>query len=302
MAQEMYKHDAMLHLVWTVALSEEAEGEIFGEKITEGENSYLNTIRQFEGITIDWNDFNAKRQHLGHDKEVIIDEACKAVRGCGKEWKIKCIGYMQLMAWVERESMAYANDAYWFKRMGDKEWDLILRAQRELRLTDEERDLSYVNLPTPTALLPSATEEGIWTPMEAMLHLVWLVATVSRDRVTGNTVSPEEGSYIHSIIRFEGIIVDWDAWGARRAYLDCDTEKIFEEACRALEGYSGEGACRTWKIKCLGYMTRMAWSAQEDDPTYNLSDKEWDLIIRAQRNFDLTDVEINSTCEGLPSK
>ena len=296
MAQEMYKHDAMLHLVWTVAQSGEAWESYSGEKITKGENSYLNEIRQFEGIAIDWDDFNAKRQHLGY-KEVIIDEACKAIRGCGKEWKIKCLGYMQLMAWIERETVAYANEHYWFHRMGDEEWELVLRAQRELRLTDEQRDLSYINLPTPTALLPSATDEGIWTPMEAILHLVWIVARASKGRVTR-----EGNSYIRSIIRCEGIIVAPNTFEWRRKNLGYDDEKVFEEACHALHNYTDRVACRTWKIRCLGYMYNMARRAQEDELKNNISDKEWDLIIRAQREFDLTDVDINSTCEGLPSK
>jgi hypothetical protein len=139
MAQEMYKHDALLHLVWCVATGDKAPG---AEKtVTSEEDSYLDTVRKNEGINIDWDDFNAKRKELDHDREVIIDEACKALRGCGRDWKIKCVGYMQRMAWVSQEDDLENN-------MSDKEWSLVLRAQRELGLTDEERKNSSTGLPS----------------------------------------------------------------------------------------------------------------------------------------------------------
>jgi hypothetical protein len=74
MAQEMYKHDALLHMVWCVATADRKPGE--DKSVTPEEDSFLDTVRKTEGIKIDWDDFNAKRKHLGYDKEVIIDEAC----------------------------------------------------------------------------------------------------------------------------------------------------------------------------------------------------------------------------------
>ena len=119
MAQEMYKHDALLHLVWTVALVDTTPGA--ETSVTPEEDSYLNTVRKQEGINIVWADFNAKRKSLEHNRERIIDEACKALRGCGKDWKIKCLGYMYRMAWVSQEDDLNNN-------LSDKEWALILRA------------------------------------------------------------------------------------------------------------------------------------------------------------------------------
>ena len=143
MAQEMYKHDAMLHLVWTVAQADKTWQTYDGQgykTIHKEEDAYLDRIREEEGIRIDWDDFNAKRKELGYDKEVIIDEACKALRRCGRDWKIKCLGYMQLMGWVIGEEDIWNN-------MSDKEWKLVIRAQRELGLTDDERKSSYKSLP-----------------------------------------------------------------------------------------------------------------------------------------------------------
>jgi len=138
MAQEMYKHDALLHLVWCVATGDGLPGN--DKMVTPEENSFINTINRTEGIEMNWDDFTAKRVSLQYDRERIIDEACKALRGCGKEWRIKAIGYMQRMAWVSQEDDLNNN-------MSDKEWKLVLRAQRELGLTDEERKNSYQSLP-----------------------------------------------------------------------------------------------------------------------------------------------------------
>jgi fructose-specific phosphotransferase system component IIB len=138
MAQEMYKHDALLHLVWTIAVADGAPGA--EKNVTPEEDSYLDTVRKQEGIKIDWDDFNAKRKSLNYNRERIIDEACKALRGCGKDWKIKCLGYMQRMAWVSQEDDLENN-------MSDKEWSLVLRAQKELGLTDDERKNAYQLLP-----------------------------------------------------------------------------------------------------------------------------------------------------------
>ena len=62
MAQQMYKNDALLHLVWTVATCSKERGE--ERSVTPEEDAYLNLIRETENITINWSDFNAKRKEL----------------------------------------------------------------------------------------------------------------------------------------------------------------------------------------------------------------------------------------------
>ena len=138
----MYKNDALLHLVWSVATRDRALGA--EKSVTPEEDSYLDTVRKQEGINIVWDDFNEKRKSLEHNRERIIDESCKALRGCGKDWKIKCLGYMQRMAWVSNEG-GYKDDLE--QNISEEEWALILRAQNELGLTDDERKNSYQSLP-----------------------------------------------------------------------------------------------------------------------------------------------------------
>ena len=154
MAQQMYKNDALLHLVWTVATCSKERGK--ERSATPEEDAYLELIRKTENITIDWSDFNAKRKFLGWNSEVIIDEACKALRGCGKEWRIKCVGYMKRMAWTSWED-AYIDDSpnhqdafresfLEKQNISDAEWKLILRAQKELGLTNDERKNAHEDL------------------------------------------------------------------------------------------------------------------------------------------------------------
>ena len=135
----MYKLDALLHLVWSVATCDKKDGT--DPSVTPEEDRYHDIIRSTEGIKIHWDDFNAKRKSLGYDREVINHEACKALRGCGKEWKIKCLGYMIKMAWISQENDLDNN-------IGDNEWELILHAQKELGLTDGERKNSDSGLPS----------------------------------------------------------------------------------------------------------------------------------------------------------
>ena len=59
---------------------------------------------------MNWTDFNERRKSLG-SRERIIDEACKTLRGCGKEWR------------------------------------LIMDVAKLLGLSDDERNNSYQSLP-----------------------------------------------------------------------------------------------------------------------------------------------------------
>ena len=63
MAQEMYKHDALLHMLWSLAQVNIKAGEVseYG-KATPEENSYINLVRGNENININWKDF-AEGEH-----------------------------------------------------------------------------------------------------------------------------------------------------------------------------------------------------------------------------------------------
>ena len=46
-------------------------------------------------------------------------------------------------------------------------------------------------------------------------------------------------------------------------------------------------------------MRRMAWISQENDLENNMSDKEFQLVLRAQRELGLTDNERINSSDGL---
>ena len=133
MARELHKQTALLHLTWCVATCDGAPGA--EKNVTPEEDRYLDLIRKEEDIDIDWDDFNAKRKSLNGNEEIIA-EACKALRMCGMDWRIKCLGYMKRMAWVSQETDLENN-------MSDEEWELILSAQRKLKISDEDRNNAH---------------------------------------------------------------------------------------------------------------------------------------------------------------
>ena len=137
MEQEMYKHDAMLHLIWSVAIADKVTGAENG--YTTDENEFMNKINSIEDINMNWSDFNEKQASLS-TRDSIINEACKALRGCGKEWKIRTVGYMIRMAQISREDELTNN-------ISDKEWRLIMDVAKLLGLSDDERNNSYQSLP-----------------------------------------------------------------------------------------------------------------------------------------------------------
>ena len=49
-------------------------------------------------------------------------------------------------------------------------------------------------------------------------------------------------------------------------------------------------------------MQRMGWVSQEDDVENNMSDKEWALVLRAQKILSLTREERGNSYDGLARK
>lgn len=260
MAQEMYKHDALLHLVWCVATASKKEYE--ESTVTKNEDGYLDIVRKKEGIDIDWDDFNAKRKELGYDKETIIDEACKALRGCGEEWKIKCLGYMTRMAGTSLEDR---EDMY----MSDDEWALILRAQQELKLSDEDRKNSTEGLPN--------AKRHVRSSKYGMLWLVWLA--VKTHDLEPNS---KEKDFLKNICEKEDLkqymVDDIFSYNVKKYREEIIDESFYWVNKRDVE----------FKKKTLQYMYKIAGLYKDDkDKDGNVSAKEWSLVYEAQKFFGL---------------
>ena len=138
MAQEMYKHDAFLHLLWALAEADYDNLDDLYSGVSSLEDEYYEKIKNAEGITISFSDMAAKRKELGYDKERIINEALKATNGCGREWRTKVYGYMWRMALKSWEGEFYDD---WSKaKVSTNEHALIKQAGSYFGITEAEDD------------------------------------------------------------------------------------------------------------------------------------------------------------------
>ena len=133
MAQEMYKHDALLHLLWQVAISDYTGSDL----VADIEDEYYEKVKKAEGITISFSEINDKMNELLPEigKDGIINEALKATNGCGREWRTKVYGYMWRMA---LKSGDY--DKFTGSNVTTNEYALIKKAEKYFGITEDEAD------------------------------------------------------------------------------------------------------------------------------------------------------------------
>lgn len=153
MKKEIDKEEALLHLAWCVARWD-GGADANSANISPEEDLYLTKIRDSEKIDLTWDDFNARWAAFDYDPEVMRDKATQVINESEAAWKIKCIGYMQRMAWVSSEDDSE-------NKMSDKEWDLIAQTQEALGLTDEERKTSYQTLPKKEDISKNHSVNGV---------------------------------------------------------------------------------------------------------------------------------------------
>ena len=140
MAQEMYKHDALLHLLETVADASPSKHDKWAANVSNAERDYFKKVKEAEGITLDYSEFCNKRIELidkyGYDS--ILLEALKATNGCSRDWRTKAYGYMWRMAMESWDGQYYSDGD---KRDVSKEERAIIDKAREyFGITDEEDD------------------------------------------------------------------------------------------------------------------------------------------------------------------
>jgi len=139
MAQEMYKHDALLHLLWAVATADTtSDDQKFGNAVSSLEDEYYEKVNKAEGIDIPFSEIvlkrTALRDSIGYDG--IIKEALKATNSCGKEWKAKVIVYMIKMSHKSWGGDYQVNGEK--INISDSEWKIITKAKKYFGLTEEE--------------------------------------------------------------------------------------------------------------------------------------------------------------------
>ena len=140
MAQEMYKHDALLHLLWAMA---KADATLDDEKyvaVSSAEDDYYEKVRDAEGIDISFSEIADKRKALRNTigSEGIINEALKATNGCSREWRTRVYGYMWRMALKSWEGEYYSDGDK--RKVSVNEKALINKARDYFGISEEEDD------------------------------------------------------------------------------------------------------------------------------------------------------------------
>jgi hypothetical protein len=136
--QEMYKHDALLHLLWIVATANTTTDDEKYGAVSSVEDEYYEKVKKAEGINISFSEIRDKRNFLRESigTNGILNEALKATNGCGREWRTKVYGYMWRMALKSWES-EYYNDGD--QRLVSKdETTIINKARKYFGITEEE--------------------------------------------------------------------------------------------------------------------------------------------------------------------
>jgi hypothetical protein len=140
MAQEMYKHDALLHLLWAVASADATSDDEKYGAVSSAEDDYYEKVKAAEGINISFGEISDKREALRDTigSEGIINEALKATNGCSREWRTRVYGYMWRMALKSWEGEYYSDGDQ--RKVSVNEKALINKARDYFGITEEEDD------------------------------------------------------------------------------------------------------------------------------------------------------------------
>ena len=138
MAQAMYKHEALLNLIWCVADADKSASDEWVGEVSNAEYEYFEAIKAAEGIEIEFDAFIDKRMAIREAKnsEAIFEEALKATNGCGREWRTKAYGYMWRMALKSWEGQFYKDGS--IREASVNEKALLNQAREYFGLTEEE--------------------------------------------------------------------------------------------------------------------------------------------------------------------
>ena len=136
----MFKNDALLHLLWSVASADSTSDDEKYGAVSSVEDEYYEKVKKAEGIDISFTEIADKRAALRKTigSDGIINEALKATNGCGREWKTKVYGYMWRMALKSWEGEYYSDGDK--SEVSDNEYTIINRARAFFEITEEEDD------------------------------------------------------------------------------------------------------------------------------------------------------------------
>ena len=130
---------------------------------------------------------------------------------------------------------------------------------------------------------------------EAKLHLVYLVARSDFKSGgwfgigEGDLITDEEEKYLESVSKKEKLKIDWSVFLDQMGDWVDDEEKLWAKACNVMKR-----ASKSERLKTVTYMGGMANASREDDDESNISDIEWDLVLRTSKKLDVYDEYMDS--------
>ena len=119
MAESVNKEEALMIMVQNVAHADNDQNYEYGDVGNEEENRYLSQIMEWEGIPSGW---GAKwNRHTNGQIGNLVNNACKTLKRCSYDYRVKVVGYMIRMSEVCYEDSS-SNDA---DGTSDTEWKYI---------------------------------------------------------------------------------------------------------------------------------------------------------------------------------
>ena len=125
---------------------------------------------------------------------------------------------------------------------------------------------------------------------EAKLHLVYLVAKSDFKSGgwfgigEGDLITDEEEKYLQTVIQEDNLKLDWSVFLDQMGDWVDDEEELWAKACKVMKR-----ASKSERLETIKLMGGTANASREDDKKNNISDLEWDLMIRTSKELNVYD-------------
>ncbi|MDI9337657.1 MAG: hypothetical protein QM539_04435 [Alphaproteobacteria bacterium] len=270
--EKIFWQTAFIHLIWSIDTFDLTKGE--SEALNPELDPYLNFIITTENFTLNWDHFKSNLIVFDYDDLKICEESCKSLLDCRIEFRAKCLAYIFNMKATKLETSLNL-DKY------------IALIKKKLNVSSADIEYYAQNADATTAFKKIQF---------ALLHLILCIALIDKDNRSISFISPEEFDYFKLIIENENFKADF---GMDILYQMSQSSNHYNQQLDESLNILSIADIK-WKIKCIGYMKRMAWVTKESNDS-PISGKEAELILLAQKKLHISDDIKLMSHIGLPS-
>ncbi|MDI9337659.1 MAG: hypothetical protein QM539_04445 [Alphaproteobacteria bacterium] len=269
MKLKMNHFDALIHLVWNIAICDNASGS--EKQITEDEFNYFYQIADYEEFELNWQHLLNQRNALNSDIEIIFKEAYKVLESSKKEWRLKCAIYMVRMAGISKEDSLESN-------ISSKEALFLENILNLLKINHEE--LKNFNKIPPLPLNPIIQ----W--QHSFVLLITCVFLHYKSKYKKQNFKFERNPFLKTIITQENLHINLEYFNQILLDLDYNEILIKEESCKTLKDCSVY-----WRSKCVHYMFECARIYCL--PDFKIKTPPTNLIIDVQKKLNVTNQHLS---------